>query len=349
MVPRAFAAIVGVLWITSVAAIAAALHPVAVKIAPLRGQGLPDGTPGGNVKVKLSNGKTELWTSTGHCLLPHLSKSGLVGWTYASGRHSRGMWMNGVLRIARHGKVIREIEAGYAFIEMWDFSDNDSCVVIQSRNSHGPALIRKVCLSSGQLLAEGSDALGDYDWAKTYAYYSTATKPCSSSSSSHREPYNKWTVGLFAAVKEKDYDRAEQALRHRAFVNVRDKDGETPLIWAADDLRMAELLLDHGADPNLADQEGTLPISQCQKDGDLDMAALLIKHGADVKLKSPAGQGPLLWTAWYGQLEMLKFLVEHGADVNARDNFGQTPLGFAEKQHQDAVVDSLKAHGAVEK
>jgi hypothetical protein len=177
MTLRAFAALVGILGITTVTAIAAVVYPVVVKIAAIRGQELADDTPGGNVQVRLSNGKTQLWTQSGHCTLPRLSKSGLVGWTYASGRHSRGMWMNGVLRIARNGKVMREIEAGYAFIENWDFSNNDSCVVIQSRNSHGPALVRKVYIGSGQVLAEGSDAPGDYEWAKTYAYYGRLTQP----------------------------------------------------------------------------------------------------------------------------------------------------------------------------
>jgi hypothetical protein len=338
-----------ILWLGALPMIAAATHPVEVKIAAIRGQGLPDGTPGGNVKVKLSNEKTELWANSGHCFLPRLSKSGLVGWTYASGRHSRGMWMNSVLRIARDGKVIREIEAGYAFIEIWDFSDNDSCVVIQSRNIHGPALVRKVCISSGQVLAEGSDAPGDYDWAKTYAYYSKVAQPCSSSFRLDRGPHNKWDAKLIAAVKDSEYVKVEEALRHGASANARDRDNETALIWAGNDLRMAELLLDHGADPNLADKEGTLPISHCQKDSDVEMAALLIKHGADLKRKNPDGQGPLLWAAWYGQLVMVKFLVEHGADVNAKDNFGQTPLSFAERQHQDAVLDYLKAHGAIEK
>jgi hypothetical protein len=332
-------------WISPASSRAVGVHPISVRIAAIRGKGFSSG----NVKVTLSNGNTELWTTSGHCSLPHLSKSGLLGWTHATGRHSRGMWMNDILRVARSGKVIREISGKRAFIENWEFSNDDACVIVESINIHGSSLIQKVCISTGELLAEGSERSDDSNWGAIFDRYAKMQQQCISSLRADNKHYNPWDSRLFAAVKAIDYVKVQEALGHGASVNARDKDDQTPLLLVGTDLRMADLLLDHGADPNLADKEGTAPILLCQKDSDLDMAALLVKHGADIKRTSPAGQGPLIWAAWHGQLEMVKYLVEHGVDVSAGDNFGQTPLGFAEKRGQDAIVTYLKDHRAGEK
>jgi ankyrin repeat protein len=40
--------------------------------------------------------------------------------------------------------------------------------------------------------------------------------------------------------------------------------------------------------------------------------------------------------------------MAHGADVNAKDKAGKTPLMWAAGPGQQAVVDWLKQHGAVE-
>lgn len=117
--------------------------------------------------VKLSNGHRQRWTRSGHCLLPKLAKSGLVGWTYGPGKNYRGMWMNGIFRVARHGRVIREFHSAYAFIEQWDFADNDKSVILESRGAHGPCRIEKYSITTGELLGDvfGIDLP---DWAKPY-------------------------------------------------------------------------------------------------------------------------------------------------------------------------------------
>lgn len=143
--------------------------PKSVTIVPVPGHSLPDGTPGGNVKVTFSSNRAEVWTTRGHCLLPRVSQGGLVGWTHASGRHSRGMWMNKALRIARDGRLVREFKASRAFIEVWDLTDSDSCVIIRSRNAHGPSRIEKFRIDTGELVAEGSGSHDVPAWAQPYS------------------------------------------------------------------------------------------------------------------------------------------------------------------------------------
>jgi ankyrin repeat protein len=150
---------------------------------------------------------------------------------------------------------------------------------------------------------------------------------------------------LFRSITDIDYVSAEKALTHGASPNARDLYGDTPLLSVKWDIRMAELLLAHGANPNLS-RKGWTPIDNCTSDSDLAMATLLLKHGAFLKHRFANGPSPLLWPAFYGQLEIANFLIQHGADINAIDCYGQTPLYFAERQHQEAMIKLLKEHGA---
>jgi len=66
------------------------------------------------------------------------STSGLEGWTRADSRHSKGAWMNRTLVVKTKQGNMKTFVAEYAFIVGWDFCRDDSCVVIQSQNAHGP-------------------------------------------------------------------------------------------------------------------------------------------------------------------------------------------------------------------
>lgn len=98
-------------------------------------------------------------------------KDGPRGWTEAYHRHSTGSWMNGNLVVVTTAKEKKTFRAGYGFINRWGFADEGRCVVICSRNSHGPARIEKYEIASGKLLAEcqGSKALEDTPgWAQPW-------------------------------------------------------------------------------------------------------------------------------------------------------------------------------------
>jgi len=83
--------------------------------------------------------------------LRHKAGSGLEGWTEAKYRHSKGAWMNGTLAVRKEKGDIQLFQAQYAFIVGWDFCRNDTCVVIQSQNSHGPYYWQLFDLSTGKL------------------------------------------------------------------------------------------------------------------------------------------------------------------------------------------------------
>ncbi len=70
---------------------------------------------------------------------------------------------------------------------------------------------------------------------------------------------------------------------------------------------------------------------------------LLLEHGADPNVKDSSGSTPLHRMASYGAVPMVKLLLEHGADVTARNNRGLTPVQVAREAE---VVDLLREHGA---
>lgn len=108
----------------------------------------------GDVSVTLSNGKTEMWTTHGGCVLAKVSKGGLVGWAHGTGLNRTQGLMDHELVIARNKKIIARIEAYYAFIEKWGFVADDTCVVICSRGPHGPDHLEKFRIKGGKFLAE---------------------------------------------------------------------------------------------------------------------------------------------------------------------------------------------------
>ena len=96
--------------------------------------------------------------------------------------------------------------------------------------------------------------------------------------------------------------------------------GDTPLILAlkskatsGDKEKVAEILITHGADPNIADDNKNTPLMIVVEDRyALSLAELLIRHGADVNAKR-YGESVLKIAARNGYNQMTDLLIEHGA------------------------------------
>ena len=93
------------------------------------------------------------------------------------------------------------------------------------------------------------------------------------------------------------------------------------------DVTLMQLLLEHGADPTVATDDGTTPL----------MAAAGLGHAGDRYEK--------FWSSG-AALEAVKFLVALGADVNAANEAGFTALHGAAFVGADAAADHLIEHGA---
>ena len=123
--------------------------------------------------------------------------------------------------------------------------------------------------------------------------------------------------------------------------------------------KVARLLIDHGADIDVRDMEGTplqksinnnRPISDnVAVDRELNegMAMFLVERGARLQEFS-FGNTELHLAAMRGFADLVRVLVSHGADVNAANNYGHTPLYYAARHGHRGAAEALIALGANE-
>jgi ankyrin repeat protein len=119
-------------------------------------------------------------------------------------------------------------------------------------------------------------------------------------------------------------------------------------------IRIAKLLVAHGADLNIRDIEGTplqIAINHNQlisddHKADEDMAIFLVESGAKLQEFS-FGNTELHLAAIRGFADLVKVLVNHGADVNAVNEYGHSPLYFAARHGHRKAAEALIAAGAI--
>jgi ankyrin repeat protein len=139
------------------------------------------------------------------------------------------------------------------------------------------------------------------------------------------------------------------ALIKQVDVNAREPDGATALLWAAqrDDVRAAALLIQAGANVNLANEYGVTPLSLAATNGSAAMIAQLLGAGADANGARPSGVTPLMTAARTGRLDAVAALLAGGADVQAAEHgMGQTALIWALSERHGGIARLLVEHGA---
>src|SRR5262249_16520507 len=107
-------------------------------------------------------------------------------------------------------------------------------------------------------------------------------------------------------------------------------EGTTPLMRAAKngDWRAMQVLLDHGADPNMTQKNHTTAL----------MLAAGLGRGLGVFAKDVGTEADLR--------ESVRLCLERGADVTAVDDSQETALHFAAQAGLDSVVTLLARYGA---
>ncbi len=142
---------------------------------------------------------------------------------------------------------------------------------------------------------------------------------------------------LEKAVRQKDSQKIQHYL---GLVDPNSKIGEigsyaTPLIIALifeNDKLVGELLA-KGADPNMQDSSGNIPLHYAAglrgRANINTLNTLLRNFTGNINHQNRAGQTALLWAANENRADIVRKLLQHGADPTIQDNQGITPFNLA--------------------
>ena len=122
-------------------------------------------------------------------------------------------------------------------------------------------------------------------------------------------------------------------------------DGQTSFLRAAlsGDIEVMRLLLENGADPNIATTQGTTALMAASginwipgqtyshtEAEYVEAVKLCLARGADVNATNSLGFTAMHGAANRGWESVIQILADHGAKLDIKDNAGRTPMTFAE-------------------
>jgi ankyrin repeat protein len=151
---------------------------------------------------------------------------------------------------------------------------------------------------------------------------------------------------IFDAIRSGDRRSIAKALKDSAAVNLRDDEGNTPLIQAAFYLPASQLaqFIDRGADVNATNSAGVSALMKAV--WDLDKTRLLIQRGANVNAASKMGNTPLITAAFAnGASEVVKALIKAGANVNAANGASGNAVTAAAEAGDLKTLRMVLDHG----
>ena len=191
---------------------------------------------------------------------------------------------------------------------------------------------------------------------------------------------------LLRAAAKGDAAEVSELLRHGTAVDVRDAEGNSPLLLATagNHVEAARMLIAAGANVNLQNRRLDSAYLLSGAEGHLEILRLTLQHGADLKSTNRYGGTALIPACerghvevvkalldagvnpnhinrlgWTGLLEaillsdggprhqaIVKLLIQGGADVNLADRDGVSPLKHARERNQVAIAGILTAAGA---
>ena len=148
--------------------------------------------------------------------------------------------------------------------------------------------------------------------------------------------YSRWS-SLHWGVERDDIALVDLLLRHGADPNLKDETNEFPLLLVKS-REIATRLIEAGADVNAVGQLDHTPLN-CSRSAAI--AEVLVRHGAKIE-----NHLPLHRAAERNRADVAQFLIEQGAPVNARGYDKRTPLFSACTNGNLFLAKLLIAKGA---
>ena len=128
----------------------------------------------------------------------------------------------------------------------------------------------------------------------------------------------------------------------------RTDDKVTPLVLSADwnNFMAVNLLLDHGADANIAAANEYTPLHKVVMKGNQNLVKLFLEKNASVNTQNANGSSPLHTAVSNGFFDITKLLVKKGSNVNLQNKEGRTPLFLAVANKHEQLIKLLIGNGA---
>ena len=126
--------------------------------------------------------------------------------------------------------------------------------------------------------------------------------------------------------------------------NVADRDGRSPLFYGAGaSEELVRELLRHGANPDAVDERGDCVLHKLAEAGAAGALERLIKRGADPNLRNGSRRTALHVAANAGRAACVTTLLAHGADATLLDHLGRTPVAIALREGRRGTGEVLEA------
>jgi ankyrin repeat protein len=92
---------------------------------------------------------------------------------------------------------------------------------------------------------------------------------------------------------------------------------------------IVKFLIESGADVNLADMDGNLPVKMCMEKRNFEILNHMIEKR--LKVDETLANTSLVWSLEMEKVNLAKYFIEQGADVNQKYKNGQTLLSLTLK------------------
>lgn len=168
---------------------------------------------------------------------------------------------------------------------------------------------------------------------------------------------------FFAAVAGRDTKLVQSLLAKGTDANQSTEYGKTALAFAVrvheniperqkrrldglegppdEDTEILELLLAHGADPNLETPFWGPPLSIAIYQGLTESVRVLLANGADPNVPPGERRSHLMLAALHCYADIAELLIESGAEINYQNTFGHTARSEAERENCPEVVELI--------